>query len=126
MASMVKIIGVRNVMRNLKVGNAKMGKAFEAGLKAGGLLLQRESQKIVPIDTGALKGTARTRKISGSGFETDMVVDYGSEADYSVYVHEDLNARHQKGKQAKYLEQPARLKRNEIIKEIRDTTRRKI
>ncbi len=32
------------------------------GLVVGGLFLQRESQKLVPVDTGNLKGSAFTRK----------------------------------------------------------------
>ena len=30
------------------------------------------------------------------------------DTDYAIYVHEDLNARHKKGKNAKFLERPAR------------------
>ncbi len=34
---------------------------LEQALLKGGLLLQRESQKLVPVDTGALKNSAFTR-----------------------------------------------------------------
>jgi len=36
-------------------------KDLEKGLIAGGLLLQRESQKLVPVDTGNLRGSADTK-----------------------------------------------------------------
>jgi len=36
-------------------------KTFAQSLLLGGLLLQRESQKVVPVDTGALKNSAFTR-----------------------------------------------------------------
>lgn len=36
---------------------------LDAGIKLAALRLQRESQKLVPIDTGNLKGSAFTRKI---------------------------------------------------------------
>ena len=52
------------------------------------------------------------------GFDTDVIVHYGAGADYAVYVHEDMNARHKPGKTAKYLERPAREKKNEIFKII--------
>lgn len=40
---------------------AKAGKTMLQALLLGGLRLQRESQKLVPIDTGALKNSADTR-----------------------------------------------------------------
>lgn len=52
------------------------------------------------------------------GFDTDVIVHYGAGADYAVYVHEDMNARHKPCKTAKYLERPAREKKNEIFKII--------
>jgi len=36
---------------------------LEKGLLTAGLFLQRESQKLVPVDTGNLKGTAFTLKV---------------------------------------------------------------
>lgn len=43
---------------------------------------------------------------SAKGDDVSVVVGY--EAQYAIYVHENLEARHKPGKQAKYLEQPAR------------------
>lgn len=41
---------------------AKLTGSLLKGLLVGGLFLQRESQKLVPVDTGHLKGSADTRK----------------------------------------------------------------
>lgn len=117
MARLVKIKGMQKVIANLKRHGIKLGRKFEAGLKSGGLLLQREAQKITPVDKNNLRPGARTRKLSGSGFTADIVVEYLAE--YAVYVHEDLEARHAAGTSAKYLEKPARQKRKEIFAEIR-------
>ncbi len=117
MASLVKITGMRKVLLNLKRSNKILGRKFEAGLKSGGLLLQREAQKITPVDKNNLRPGARTRKISGIGFNVDVVVEFLAE--YAVYVHEDLEAKHAEGTSAKYLEKPARQKRKEILFEIR-------
>lgn len=38
--------------------------SIQKGLLAGGLLIQRESQEVVPVDTGALKASAFTSKTS--------------------------------------------------------------
>lgn len=42
------------------------------------------------------------------GFKPDSVVKVGYTAQYAVYVHENLEANHPNGGQAKFLEQPAR------------------
>jgi len=113
---MVAITGMPKVLRNLKLSKNRIASQVERGLKKGGLFIQRESQEIVPIDTGNLKGGAFTRH-KGYGFNTDVIVGYV--ADYAVYVHEDLNARHKSGKRAKYLESVVREKKNEIVKIVK-------
>ncbi len=40
----------------------KNGASFGMGLLMAGLRIQRESQQLVPVDTGALKGSAFTRR----------------------------------------------------------------
>jgi len=104
------------VLSALRKENKRRGKAMERGLVKGGLRIQRESQKIVPIDTSALKNSARTTK-KGSGHKTEVTVSYGTE--YAVFVHEDLNARHASGKSAKFLEIPVRRLQREIAADIK-------
>jgi hypothetical protein len=113
MANVSKIIGVAKVLKNLKIVDEKVGVGIERGCLRGGLFLQGESQRIVPVDTGNLKNGARTRNIGGQGYKADVVVEYLAE--YAVAVHENLQASHKSGKRAKYLEEPARLFRKEII-----------
>lgn len=55
-------------------------------------------------------GGSPAPKISG-------VVGYTQ--NYAIYVHENLEARHPNGGQAKYLVQPAREKKNEIAAIVR-------
>lgn len=116
MAGLTGMTGVSKVLAKMKASTVAKAVGVEKGLKDAGLFLQRESQKIVPVDTANLKGGAFTRKVSGSGFDADIVVGYV--ADYAVYVHEDLQAKHQSGQQAKYLEQPAREKKGELLRII--------
>lgn len=78
----VKLIVSGITMRSLKIALAILDRA----------------QTKVPVDTGFLKSTGRVVQIS-DGFE----IVYG--ADYAIYVHEDLDARHPNGGQAKYLEE---------------------
>ena len=113
MAGMIAITGMTRVLSNMRKSKITMGSTFERNLKRAGLFLQRKSMQVVPIDKDILRPSANTRKISGKDWTTDVVVSYHT--DYAVYVHEDLNARHKSGKQAKYLEGPARQNKGEIF-----------
>lgn len=91
MASVAKLEGVNKFINNLKKQVAIIGTKVEAGLAKGGLLLQRESMKIVPVDLGPLRESAFCRK-TGSGINT--VVRVGYTMAYAIYVHENPNALH--------------------------------
>lgn len=116
MANLVKIEGVNAIIKNLRKQKGIKGKNVLRGMKKAGLFLQRESQKIVPVDTGALKNSAFTRTVKGKAerntkgqFVGNNVVVVGYTQLYAIYVHEDLNATHQPGKEAKFLEKPAKM-----------------
>ena len=55
MAHVIKIEGVNEFKNRLKLVDVMLAGNMRRGLGKAGLLLQRLSQKIVPIDTGALK-----------------------------------------------------------------------
>lgn len=147
MAGLKHVSGVENILRNLSKADRMLGKRFAVGAKKGGLFLERESQKMVPAQFGDLKGTSFCRNVGGSGFKVDIIIGYSAETGYAIYVHENLEAAHgvafnikhaeeiasastsaqkrvwfERGEtqQAKFLEKPAREKRREIIKIIRD------
>jgi len=130
MAHMVKIIGAEEIKQAMKKADRRLGFSVRQGLIKAGLFLQRESQKIVPVDLNNLKPSAGTKPI-GQGWYTDVVVFYT--ASYAVYVHEIVyrgkqdvsgnftnikKVRHKKGKQAKFLESPAREKKDKILRII--------
>ena len=109
----VEVRGVMGIMKALKRAHVINGDKVARGLKKAGLFLQRESQKVVPVDTGALKNSAGTRA-DGSGWDTDVVVFFTQS--YAIYVHERTGLHHKSGKIAKFLETPARVKRDEILR----------
>lgn len=111
-----EVLGVKQIVGRLHTAKGETAKAMERALMKAGLFLQAESQKIVPVDTGALKNSAFTRK-TGSGFQTSVLVGYTMF--YAVYVHENLEARHAPGKVAKFLEEPARRFRARMMEIIR-------
>jgi len=111
MASLLKLTGVKKAIKALRREKIQRGRLLAAGLKRAGLFLQRESQKVVPVEWSTLKNSAFTRAF-GTGAKTEVIVGYT--AGYAVYVHEDLQARHNPGQQAKFLEGPAREKEDQI------------
>lgn len=133
MANLTLIFGVQRILSNLAVRNAKIAAGCEIGLKMAGLRLQRESQRVVPVDFGPLKASAYTRQ-KGTGVMT--VVEVGYTAAYALEVHENVAMRGRghprqapskgnywdpKGRgQAKFLEEPLRRLQPVLSKLIRD------
>lgn len=85
------------------------------------------SQDEVPVDTSALKKSARIVPelgVATNGNEVFVTLTYGSTAeDYAVIVHEDLQANHPHGK-AKYLEDPLNRQSHGIAGRIADKVER--
>ena len=94
-----RITGMRGILQRKHKEDERIVKAWIRGLKKAGLLLQRESMKLVPVDHGVLRGSAFTR-VTGTGSKTDVQVGYT--ASYAIYVHENLDAAHGKQFNAKY------------------------
>lgn len=133
MAIVTKLEGVEKVLENLRRQQKVIGENVAKGCKLAGLMLQRESQQLVPVDLGNLKASAFTRA-EGSGWET--VVSVGYTAFYALYVHEavamklkgvprasgrGLHWDPQGRAQAKFLEEPARRMAPELRKIIRNS-----
>ena len=112
MAKVIQIEGVEEIRARLKAADRKLGFQVRAGLIKAGLLLLRESKKIVPVDTSNLKNSGDTKPL-GHGWATDVVVFYTAE--YAVYVHERTDLKHAPGKKAKFLEEPMKLMRPQLL-----------
>lgn len=78
-----------------------------------------ESKKIVPVDTGTLKDSGRVErpKVDSDGIEVEITYG-GAASDYALIVHENMNARHQDGKTAKYLEIPVKAAEATFVKDV--------
>lgn len=129
---MISISGLQGLQAKLKKKKKLYSEGIAEGLKMAGLLLQRESQRIVPVDTGLLKASAFTRH-TGKGI--DCVVRVGYTQVYAVFVHERMDLAHGKAynekhaariasgeykprgpsQTAKYLEIPLRTNRQRMI-----------
>lgn len=85
----IRVEGVENCLDNLNVEINRIRGRTVAGLLAGGLKIQRESQRRVPVEYGDLKRSAYTRKMP----ENDQAVEVGYSAAYAIYVHENLEMK---------------------------------
>jgi hypothetical protein len=117
----VVVIGLGRIQLNLKRRSTTLAAKFQFGAVKAGLLLQRESQRLVPVEYSVLKNSAYTRSI-GVGLNATVYVGYT--ASYALTVHEaagtlrGLGVPRPSGKgnywdpspqaQPKFLEQPAR------------------
>lgn len=83
-------------------------------------LIFRESQRLVPVKTGVLRGSGRIIPPRLKGTKYEVVIGYGGAASaYALKQHENLQYAHKEGKSAKYLEIPAQQRVNEIPDAIR-------
>ena len=66
------------------------------------------SQRLVPVELGTLKSSGAVTAPEIGLDSVEVTVGYGGAAsEYAIYVHEDMEARHDYPTQAKFLEQPA-------------------
>lgn len=108
------------IARKMHDQRIKKSKALIRGLKKAGNHIKKESQKLVPVDTGALKKSVRV-EIHDLGHTAEVEVSYNTP--YALVQHENLEYNHQVG-QAKYLEQPMRTERKIVMGMIRDEVRK--
>jgi hypothetical protein len=102
-------IDMRQLNQLLAFGGVRAAKALGQSLYREGAQAFAASQREVPVDTGILKNSGILSRPFLDG--TDLVVEIsygGAAADYALTVHEDLNARHNEGQKAKYLEDPVK------------------
>lgn len=81
--------GLDTVLRNLNRQIEGIEGRTTAGLLAGGLIIQGESQKNVPVEYGNLRASAYTRKTP----ENPLTVEVGYTASYAVFIHENMEQK---------------------------------
>lgn len=82
---MARIQGLKNLHQNLNKLAKKNKAGMARGLKKAGLLIQRESLALVPVDLGNLRASSFVR---AEQFGSFFVVRIGYTASYAIYVHE--------------------------------------
>jgi hypothetical protein len=97
-------INIENFIRSLKADALPRLRAECArGLNLFGQMVLEEAQRLCPRDTGFLQDTSPFLE---PATPSNLKCTIGFNAAYAVYVHENLEAHHPKGGQAKFLEVP--------------------
>lgn len=109
--------GIKKVEKFLKSYAKTVDSIVTEGLEDGGRKILSESNRIAPVDTGNLIRNTEVEKTIGG----EVQVRY--HADYAMYVHEDLEARHPKG-HAKFLEKATNQEGHSVIRRIAQRLRR--
>lgn len=103
-------------------GDKIKGAAREGGVKGLRMAAEHlltESRKLVPIEEATLE-----RSGTASVDEGQMKAAVAYDTPYAVRQHEELGYRHDKGRQAKYLEQPANAERDKMLAIIAQALKR--
>ncbi len=99
----VSLEGADELTALLKQMDPKVRAECRGALKTIVQSLKGASQRLAPIDTGDLRGSAyATTRDKSTGLEGEV----GYPLPYAVRQHEEVGYRHPKGGQAKYLEEP--------------------
>ncbi len=100
-------IDFRKLTQLLIQGGPRAAKALEQSLYKEAAAVFAQSQMEVPVDTGNLRNSGQLGLPFTENGQVVVEISYGgAAADYGIYVHEDLEARHNPGTNAKFLEGP--------------------
>lgn len=99
--------GMNDVKRKLQLANGRARTAVGAGLYGAANNVVTAAKRIVPVDTGTLKGSGYATFPNSRGNNVIVELGFGGAAkDYAVAQHERTDYRHPEGGEAKYLEKP--------------------
>lgn len=93
--------GLDGIRKRAEREKFNIERGLDAGLRKAGLLLQRASQQLVPIDLGILRASAYTRRL-GVGTGANTVIAVGYTASYAGMVHEEVDLAHGTEYNSKY------------------------
>jgi hypothetical protein len=112
----VATIGVPQQIKRLKRHIDEGEVAAERATISAAETLLKLANEICPIATGKLRDSGHVI-VDGDGYNTVAAVIY--DAEYAIYVHENLDAYHEPPTQAKWLEETLRTYRGDISEAIR-------
>lgn len=111
-------MSLEQIAMNLSKKIKEIEGATVTGLYKAGLMIEREAIERTPKATGNLRNSFKTIR-----HEKD--VEIKNTANYSLVVHEDLQAKHPVG-EAKFLENAIKAKEKEALEIIADSARKSV
>ena len=114
MAQPVIDLDISSFLRSVPVVTLAMEKASEKGEDEVADEVLRLSQKEVPKDEGTLEGTGVADRDNEGAY-------VGYNTPYAARQHESMDYVHQKGRKAKYLEDPIKLNTKVLRRHLIDT-----
>lgn len=98
-----QMFGMSTMLARLEKMRDDIPKELDKALFREAHAIFRKSQRLVPVDNGYLKGSG----VVEGPTNHEVLIGYGGPAaPYALYVHEDPEAKHKKGKTHKFLEKP--------------------
>lgn len=101
----MKIQGLDQLQKQLKSAPRALETAVENALALGIAMVETESKRRSPLDTGTLRSSIGG--VRGYSFVKGLKAGVGTNLDYAIYVHENLRARHPIG-EAKFMDKGAK------------------
>lgn len=121
----IELIGAPELAKILATAGARAIPALKQALNEEGQIAFRDSQRLVPVDTGTLRRSGILEPAKEKGTSIEVVMGYGGAASaYALKQHENLSYRHKEGKQAKYLEQPVMQRQAKLSQNIQKRMQR--
>lgn len=97
----LKVRGMSRLEQNIKKLQQQYPKRVANAMLAEARVELKEARRRTPVDTGELRASGFVAQtITRSKIETEI----GFDTPYAIFVHEDLEANHPRGGQAKFLE----------------------
>ena len=111
----MEVVGAGELKAELQAQERSMAAAWSMALKAGALLVQRDSVIRTPLEWGTLRKSCNTRA-TGTGWDTEVMIYYT--ASYAIFVHEILTNRHPIG-EAEFLKKAVISQANAVNELVR-------
>jgi hypothetical protein len=103
----VKVKGLKETQADMKRLGPRAGKALAPQIVQEAENIIGDGKEEVPVDTGNLRETGHVQHPIVTETNVSVQAGFGGPAaGYAEKVHEDLDARHNPGQKAKYLEDP--------------------
>jgi hypothetical protein len=104
----VPVKGLNQIKRRIAEEERKRTLRITSALRAEAELIRTEVIRITPVDLGPLHNSIVVQEpvVTPSKVSVTISAGAGPSQKYALYVHEDLEARHEPPTRAKFLEQP--------------------